>query len=118
MPVTARGESRQGVARALQYVESHYAETLPLRVVASVAGLSPSHFCRMFRAATGKTFREYLRDIRIARAQDLLAGSYRTLTEIAIETGFYDLPHFDKVFVKEVGVSPRAFRSMTGPESR
>ncbi len=103
--------SQSGVAiqRVVAFLGDHYTEPLTLETVARIAAMSRSHFCRMFRAVTGKPFRDYVRDLRFARAQDLLLRSNLSLTAIAVEVGFYDLPHFNKAFRKRFGISPAAF---------
>ena len=100
--------------RSIRFIDEHYGETIPLTRIAAVAGVSTSHFCRLFRSVTGKSFRDYLRTIRLVRAQQLLIASTLSLTEVALEAGFYDLPHFDKVFRKHFGISPTDFRRRKG----
>jgi transcriptional regulator GlxA family with amidase domain len=78
--------------------------------LARMAAMSPSHFSRTFRAVSGMAFRTYVRDLRLKRAHALLLGSDLSLTAVAIESGFYDLPHFDKAFRRRLGGSPHAFR--------
>ncbi len=103
--------SQSGIAiqRVVGFLGEHYTEPLTLETVAKIAAMSRSHFCRMFRAVTGKPFRDYVRDLRFARAQELLLRSNLSLTAIAVEVGFYDLPHFNKAFRKRFGISPAAF---------
>lgn len=95
--------------RVIAFIGEHYTERLSLADVAGMAAMSRSHFCRMFRSATGVSFRDYVRDLRLTRAQQLLAASGLSLTDVALEIGFYDLPHFDKAFRKRFGVSPTEF---------
>jgi transcriptional regulator GlxA family with amidase domain len=54
--------------------------------------------------------RDYVRSLRLARARELIVSTKTPLTDVALETGFYDLPHFDKTFRKHYGVSPYQFR--------
>jgi AraC-like DNA-binding protein len=78
--------------------------------------LSRWRFSRRFREATGTSFREYLTIVRLAHARQLLVSSSRSITDIAHEVGFYDLPHFDRTFRAWFGVTPRTFRqSATTP---
>lgn len=89
------------------------------RVLAATAGLSRWRFSRRFREATGMSFRAYLTVVRLAQARQLLISSSRSITDIAQEVGFYDLPHFDRTFRAWFGVTPQAFRrSGTTPAAR
>lgn len=95
--------------RVIAFIGEHYTEPLTLRELAEMAAMSRSHFCRMFRVAAGVSFRDYVRKLRLARAQELLRRPKASLTAIALEVGFYDLAHFDKAFRKQFGVSPSEF---------
>jgi AraC-like DNA-binding protein len=64
----------------------------------------------MFNAVVGMSMRAYIRHERVNLAADLLLGTTNQVTVIALECGFYDLPHFDKAFRREVGVAPVSFR--------
>jgi AraC family transcriptional activator of mtrCDE len=76
-----------------------------------MAAMSRSHFSRTFHAVAGISLRDYARDLRLRRAHDLLVGSQLSLTAVAVESGFYDLPHLDKAFRQHLGMSPKTFRS-------
>jgi transcriptional regulator GlxA family with amidase domain len=98
------------VARVLAFLAEHVGQTVSLGDLASVAAMSRSHLSRTFRDAVGVPLRVYVRNLRLERAQQMLARSPRaSLTEVALEAGFYDLPHFDKVFRERYGVSPSEF---------
>jgi transcriptional regulator GlxA family with amidase domain len=58
----------------------------------------------------GMPLRDYIRDLRLRRAHNLLQTSAMSITTIAIDAGFYDLPHFDKAFRHRIGLSPQAYR--------
>lgn len=79
--------------------------------LAAATGMSRSHLSRTFHSVHGMPLRDYVRELRLKHAHDLLITSRLSLTAVAIESGFYDLPHFDKAFRERLGVSPRAFRS-------
>jgi AraC-like DNA-binding protein len=100
--------------RVIAFVGEHYTEPLALRDLAQMASMSRSHFCRMFRHAAGVSFRDYIRNLRLRRAQELLRRPKASLTAIALEVGFYDLAHFDKAFRKQYGVSPSEFLRRRG----
>jgi len=73
--------------------------------------MSRSHFSRTFHSVAGTPLRGYVRELRLKRAHELLVSGKFSLTAVAMESGFYDLPHFDKAFRRRLGTSPRAFRA-------
>jgi YesN/AraC family two-component response regulator len=99
------------IHRALAFMRAHFAEPISLTDVAREAGLSRFHFCRLFRSHAGTPFHEYLQELRVSRAQVLLANRHLRVSEIAYAVGFNDLSHFDRTFRKVVGRSPSEYRS-------
>jgi AraC family L-rhamnose operon transcriptional activator RhaR/AraC family L-rhamnose operon regulatory protein RhaS len=91
-------------------MELHYAEKLSLRDLARHAHLSPNHFIRMFRQYYGMTPARYVNDLRIDRARELLRGTERSVTDIALSCGFGDSNYFARAFRKVEGLTPRAYR--------
>lgn len=81
-----------------------------LRELASIAAMSRFRFSRTFNAVVGMSMRTYIRRERIKRAEKLILETTKSLTMIAIDCGFYDLPHLDKAFRRELGVSPLTYR--------
>jgi AraC-like DNA-binding protein len=104
------GLTPRQVRIVIDYLESHLQESIDLADLARLAGLSPSHFHRAFRATMGVPPHRWLTGRRIRRAQELMLNPEWSLAEIADETGFADQPHLTRVFSKEVGVSPGAWR--------
>ena len=104
-----------GIHRAIAFVEMHFCEQITLADVARSAFLSKFHFSRAFHQETGRSFRDYLRGLRIARAKTLLADTRLSVTEIAFAVGFNDLSHFDKVFSGVVDVTPTGYRDSRRP---
>lgn len=92
------------------YLKLNYAKSAPLDELARVAGLSKYHFIRRFSAFTGKTPIEYLTEIRIERAKELLSGDELSVRECAELLGYSDQFYFCRVFKKHVGISPAQYR--------
>jgi AraC family transcriptional regulator len=82
--------------------------------LARLAGVSPEHLARRFRAAYGCTVAAYLRRRRLARARTLLVETRASLTAIALATGFADHSHFSRSFRLAFGTTPSAFRGARG----
>lgn len=95
------------IEHLLVYIAEHLDQPLTLEGLAGIASVSPSHLSRTFHRVVGVPLRTYVRILRLERATALLRTSPDlSLTTVAIEAGFYDLPHFDKIFRKQFGISP------------
>lgn len=100
-----------GLAAADAFIEAHYARPVSVARLARVAGLTPWHFIRAFRAHFGTTPHQRLRDRRIARAQHLLATTPMPVTQVSAAVGFRSLGSFSRIFKHATGASPSAFRA-------
>jgi AraC family transcriptional regulator len=98
------------IHRVRDFLAEHITDVPAFRDLATMAGMSRSHFSRTFHAVMGESLRQYVVHRRVDRARQLLAWSPLSVTAIAFECGFYDLPHMDKAFRRRFGVSPCMFR--------
>jgi len=96
--------------RVVDYIETNWVRSIRLEELAELVGLSPSYFSHSFKAATGVPPHQWQTGIRVKRAQEMLLGSDMTLTEIATACGFFDQAHFTRLFRKQVGATPAAWR--------
>ncbi|WP_143186380.1 AraC family transcriptional regulator [Paenibacillus sp. P3E] len=101
--------SVQWLDQVLQHIETHYNEDLTRVQMAELAGVSPEHFSRTFRKATGQTFNEYLTLLRIRRAQQRILTDRPNLTALAQEVGYGEGTYLSRKFKQVVGVSPAAY---------
>lgn len=86
-------------------------EGLPtVKYFADKVFLSPNYFGDLIKKETGKTPQEYIKDRLIDVAKDLIAGTDKTISEIAYELGFQYSQHFNRVFKKNVGYTPSEYR--------
>lgn len=93
------------------YIDQHYSDpNLSLNEVASQVNLSPSHFSTVFSQETGQTFKEYLTEIRIRKAKELLRSTTLRSFEISDQIGYNDPHYFSYVFRKQTGLSPKEYR--------
>jgi transcriptional regulator GlxA family with amidase domain len=99
------------IATVREFVERHLARPLSVQRLARMAGLSPFHFIRTFRAATGETPHQYVRSRRIARAQELLVTTPLPVTEVCEAVGFQSLGSFSATFRRLTGESPTEYRA-------
>ena len=98
------------VVKARQYVSVHLADKIDLSDVSSHVGMSPYHFCRVFKEATGLTFKQYVTRRRIEWAKCRLRKSDSRVTEVAYDVGFGSLSQFNRSFSRVVGLSPSDWR--------
>lgn len=98
------------VREAVHYIDEHYAEQLTLDEMCRISMVSKTYFCYLFKLLTGQTFIEYLTDVRISRAMELLRSTEQAITEIGQAVGFGDATHFSRTFKKLRGISPREYR--------
>lgn len=98
------------------YIHEHYNEPLSTAALAEHFYMSKSHLCRIFKDATGKTPVRYLNEFRIKKACVLLSGTNERISDIAAKTGFESLYYFDRIFKKQIGVSPLNFKNPNKPQ--
>jgi AraC family transcriptional regulator len=103
--------SRDECARVHDFMVSHLDEALTLEALGRVLSLSPYHFARLFKAATGKPPHQYLTMLRIKRARILLTETRLPISAIAWRVGFSSLSQFGTQFKRLTGAPPAAFRS-------
>jgi AraC family transcriptional regulator len=103
---------RIGRLRAVvAYIEDHLDASPTLEQLAAVARLSPSHFARQFKAATGLPPHQYVIARRVERSKQFLEGGDLSLAEVAARAGFSDQSQFSHHFKRVVGVTPGQFRT-------
>jgi AraC family transcriptional regulator len=93
------------------YVREHLAESISTETLAELAELSPFHFSRVFKQATGITPLQFVTRERMLQAQQLIRETSRSLIEIALEVGYTSPSHFAQVFRRTVGMAPTQFRN-------
>lgn len=95
---------------ALQYIKAHFRDDLTLEKVASVVFLNPVYFSQLFKQKTGQGFKEYVIQLRMEQAKQLLQNPQLKLADIAERIGYQDARHFTQVFRKKCLVTPTEFR--------
>ena len=104
------GREPGAVDTARDYIHAHHDRDISVRELATVTGLSPFHFIRIFRRQVGLTPHAYLTQVRVQQAQQLLASG-ETPVQAAVASGFFDQSHLTRHFKRIVGTTPALYRN-------
>lgn len=100
----------RAVTQAKEYVHQHLAESLSPGRVAAHVGLNRSYFFRRFKRTMGITFGAYLRQARMEQAKQMLKNREMRVKEVAHESGFQSVSHFNRLFVAQEGCTPLQYQ--------
>ena len=100
--------SRIGMAK--KYINDNYSRQLPLKEVAEAVDLNTSYFSNFFKLKTGKKFTDYLLDVRMDHATELLRDPRTKIYEIGLMVGYDDVVSFGRAFKKKYKMSPGQYR--------
>jgi len=95
----------------LRYIHLYYAEELTLDRLSAQFELSVPHICRLFKEHVGESFLEYLHQLRIQSACNLLLSTSMPIADISVEAGFESYRTFSRVFQQHKGVTPSNYRT-------
>lgn len=96
--------------RLVEFIEENLEGDLSLHALASEVGISPLYLARAFRAAVGQSPHQYVLTRRIERARELLRNTDMPVVDVALASGFSSQSHLAHWFLRQVGVSPAAYR--------
>ncbi|HEY8392856.1 MAG TPA: helix-turn-helix domain-containing protein [Capillibacterium sp.] len=99
------------IAQAVNFLLEHYQEDITLARVAQELKISPGYFSRLFKAEIGVPFKNYLTEIRMEQAKQLLCQGDHPIAEVAAAVGFPDPNYFSEAFRKYAGVSPSQYKA-------
>ncbi len=110
LAIIDEGSEPAAIAKARKYIHANLDQPLPLGLVARQAGLSESHFCRLFKDSSGLTLTDYVNRCRIDWAKRELLKPEARISEIAFMIGYQSLSQFNRSFARIVGQSPTHYR--------
>ncbi len=114
-----REHSEWKAEEAKEFIRSHYMDPgLSLRTICSALSISKSYLSTIFKAHTGMTVVEFLTDVRMEAAKELLAAEVLKSYEVATRVGFRDAHYFSLTFKKQTGISPTEYRELARPSVR
>ncbi|WP_395633028.1 AraC family transcriptional regulator [Flavobacterium sp.] len=92
------------------FIQNNFNNKIALKQVADLLHLTESNFCKFFKKATGKTYSDYLNEMRINEACRLLVQTEKSVNQIAFDCGFETLSYFNRVFLNKKGITPSGYR--------
>ena len=98
------------IEEAMRYIRENYNRDISLDEVSREVNISPYYFSKLFKQETGGNFIEYLTEVRLRNARELLKDSGLSIKEICAESGYSDPNYFSRIFKKYEGVTPSELR--------
>ena len=108
--IAKTNHNRKNLEHVKKYLDKHYTEQLQLSDMATMANLSPVYFHKLFKSFYGDTPYNYLQELRLSAAKNMLLTTDETIENIAFSCGFSSQPYFNDVFKKKTGMSPLKFK--------
>jgi AraC family transcriptional regulator len=108
-PFPKRIDGRR-LSRVIKFVSENIAGNITVADLAGAACMSPAHFARSFKLTTGQCPHEFVNQIRLALAKQMLANRHLSISDIALSTGFSSQSNFSRAFRGATGMTPRGFR--------
>ena len=98
------------IDKIMSFLNKNYTRNVSLEEIASFAAMNASAFCRYFKSKTGKSFKNYILDMRIGYACKLLLMEDISISQLSSQCGFETISHFNKTFKKNTGYVPSQYR--------
>lgn len=109
-PLFKGGLAAKSKKLVCEYMQEHLRETIPLKTLASIAGLSPFYFSHAFKVSFGLPPKRYFMKMKAERAKELLSTTNLPIGEIALELGFSEHSSLTALFRKMTGTTPKEYR--------
>lgn len=104
--------------QVLRYIENNYTEQITLKTIAELLEISENHISRVFNKSVGMSIPDYINNIRIEKAKELMLTSNHKMYEIAEIVGFHSVVYFNTVFRRTEGCSPNEYKNFKGSIKR
>jgi transcriptional regulator GlxA family with amidase domain len=102
-------DGRNYVNLAVEYMQTFFSSNIDIDDICREINVSPFHFIRTFKQKTGYSPHQFLLNVRIKKAEELLRTGQYSVSETAMLCGFVSLPHFSNTFKRLTGYSPKAY---------
>lgn len=117
--LASRGFSEAGrlgneekISQIFNYIVENHQNELSLKEIADYANMNETAFCRYFKQSTSRTFSDILNEIRIGFSCKALINTDKSISEVAYNCGYSNVPYFNRVFKKIKGITPQRYRSL------
>lgn len=100
------------IREAKQFIQSNYKSPISLEDVSTKVGFNTTYFSSLFKKETGYTFLEYLSEVRMNKAKELLKETNYSIAVICEQVGYSDMKHFTKIFAKHTNLKPNEYRKL------
>ncbi len=108
--IAAPEEEPSAAEKVIAYIREEYYRPLSLEQLAAYFNFSPKYISNLVKAQTGKSYTDYLTDLRISHAVELLVRTNMEIKEIAAAVGYEDQQYFHRIFKKKTGQTPTQYR--------
>ena len=98
------------IQNAIIYINSHFRENPKMADVAAMCFLNESYFCRLFKQTTGKSYKAYIKELKLEYGMALLRSGALSVTDVATHCGYATISHFNREFKARYGLPPTRFR--------
>ncbi len=106
--------SRNRIRKAAQYMRDNFSKDLSQEEVAAQVGISPYYFSRLFKEEIGQNYTDYLTELRIEQARQMLRNPRYSIKEICVESGYANPNYFSRIFKRTTGMTPTEYRESQG----
>lgn len=96
------------IHKAVKYMKDHYMLPISIKEIASDLKMSEANFCQYFKKITGMTPKEYLTNLKLSKAIDML--KHTNVTEAALDLGYENISHFIALFKNKYGITPKQYK--------
>lgn len=107
-----RESEHERIGNVSRFLIDHYQENISLSKVASIANMSPNAFCRYFKKRTGRSFIQFLNEIRISHACKIMIRDQKKISEISLNCGFKSVTLFNRQFKQIMNMTPIKYRNL------
>jgi two-component system response regulator YesN len=108
------GDANNKFMELLHYTNKHFHEELFLKDLSTKFFINVSYCCELFKKVTGMTFSQYMTDLRMKKASELLQNSNLSIADVCKSVGYSDYFYFNKVFKRNLGCTPSKYRKTSG----
>lgn len=96
----------------IEYIDKNYSEKITTHDLGELLHLNSDYLCRFFKKTVGSTIGDYINFVRVKKAELLLSTARKTISEVALDTGFSSVSYFNRVFQKYKNCSPSSYKKI------